>query len=175
MKETRRSVLKRIGLAVLGLGGMVAGTGSLRAAYPGPAEETMVFQGRGWHVYSRNLSKGRLPEGGDRMVAYGELFDAAGEARLGDFAATYFGLPEAVAGGRLASLEQHVFNLPGGAILGSGMTSAGAETQDEFAVVGGTGRYAGARGTYTVRQSHLEFGGDGTATITFRLMSEAAS
>jgi hypothetical protein len=109
------------------------------------------------------------------MLAYGELYAADEDVKVGEFAATYFSLHQPSAGGRLASLEQHVFTLPGGSILGSGITSAGFATEDEFAIAGGTGRYAGARGTYVVRQSHLEFGGDGTAMITFRLMSEATS
>jgi hypothetical protein len=185
MRETRRTALKRFGLALLGLGGLAASTGGWRsvaapqgealASRQPPPVEMLTFRGRGWHIASRDVLKGKLPEGGERMLAYGELYEAGSEVKAGDFAATYFGLPQPAAGGRLASLEQHVFNLPGGSIHGSGMTKPGLATEDEFAIVGGTGVYAGARGTYTLRQDHLEFGGDGTAEITFRLMSEAAS
>jgi hypothetical protein len=37
--------------------------------------------------------------------------------------------------------------------------------QDAFAIVGGTGEFAGARGSYVARQSLRERGGDGTAEI----------
>jgi hypothetical protein len=174
MKESRRSALKRMALALGGLGGVAAGAGGWKLAQ-GSADETLTFQGRGWHITSNSVAKGKLPEGGNRMLAYGELYRPEGGDKVGDFAATYFSLPQPAAGGRLASLEQHVFNLPGGSIHGSGITAPGFATEDEFAILGGTGRYAGARGTYLLRQNHLEFGGDGTATITFRLMSEATS
>ena len=100
------------------------------------------------------------------MLSYGELYAPEDETKVGEFAATYAGMPKPATAGRLVSLEQHVFTLPGGSILGSGITAPGFETVDEFAVVGGTGKYAGARGTYVIQQSHLELGGDGTATIT---------
>jgi hypothetical protein len=99
----------------------------------------------------------------------------AGEERVGDFFASYFSLPEASSGGRFASLEHHTFTLAGGSIMGTGATRPGLDSEDEFAIVGGTGRYAGARGTYIVRQSHQEFGGDGTAVITFKLLTEASA
>jgi hypothetical protein len=165
---TRRSALKRIAL-ILGVGGAAA-TG-LTVARKG--EETFSLEGRGWRLHSREVAKGKLPDG-ERMLGYGDLYDANGTPK-GRFTATYFGLPQAATNGRLASLEQHVFTLPGGSIMGSGMTAPGFETEDEFAIVGGTGKYAGARGTYVLRQSPVEFGGDGTATITFRLMAEGVS
>ena len=157
---------------LLGVGGVAAtGIGLSRS---GP-NQTFMLEGRGWHIYSRDIARGRLPEGGERMLSYGELYAGEDAEKIGDFAATYFGLPRRAADGRLASLEQHVFTLPGGSLFGSGMTAPGFATVDEFAIVGGTGKYAGARGTYVVRQSHLEFGGDGTATITFNLMKEASA
>jgi hypothetical protein len=165
---TRRSALKRIALT-LGVGAAAA-TGFTVARR---REDTFSLHGRDWHLHSRELVKGKLPDG-DRMLGYGELYDTEGTP-MGGFTATYIGLPQAAANGRLASVEQHVFTLPGGSLMGSGMTAPGFDTEDEFAIVGGTGKYAGARGTFVLRQSPLEFGGDGTATITFRLMAEGAS
>ena len=51
---------------------------------------------------------------------------------------------------------------------GSGTTLPGV-ADNEFAIVGGTGRYAGARGTYLARRDPLEFGGDGTASFEIDL------
>jgi hypothetical protein len=107
------------------------------------------------------------------MVAYGDLHAPDADERVGGFFAAYFSIPEAGSGGRFASMEQHTFNLRDGSIIGAGTTQPGLDSEDEFAIVGGTGRYAGARGTYSVRQSHQEFGGDGTALITFKLITEA--
>jgi len=38
-----------------------------------------------------------------------------------------------------------------------------------FAIVGGTGRYAGARGSYVASQHLRELGGDGTAHFVLNL------
>lgn len=63
-------------------------------------------------------------------------------------------------------LGQHTFKLRDGTIVGTG--TAG-RLEGVFAILGGTGRYAGARGTYVARQRHHEFGGDGAAefVLTF--------
>ena len=50
--------------------------------------------------------------------------------------------------------------------IGSG--TAGA-LEGSFAVLGGTGRYAGMQGTYLARQGHEELGGDGAAKFVFEL------
>ena len=39
-----------------------------------------------------------------------------------------------------------------------------------FAIVGGTGRYAGARGSYTADQDTYGLGGRGTAALKLRLV-----
>ena len=173
MSETRRSMLKRAGLLIGAAAGIVAGREAFQSSdKPTNATESFTLSGRGWHIHSRDVARGRLPTGGERMLAYGNLHAVEGEERIGEFLATYFSMHQP---GRFASLEHHTFNLVDGSIMGTGTTKAGLDTVDEFAIVGGTGRYAGARGTYTVRQSHHEFGGDGTATITFQVIREAGS
>ncbi|MPZ51098.1 MAG: hypothetical protein GEU75_17670 [Dehalococcoidia bacterium] len=119
--------------------------------------------------------KGQLPSRGDRMLVSGKLHGGPERGQVGEFFATYYSLHQSGAVGALTSLEQYTFNLPDGSIMGTGTTKPGIESEDEFAIIGGTARYAGARGTYFVRQSHHEFGGDGTATIVFKLMTEAIS
>ena len=63
-------------------------------------------------------------------------------------------------------LELHTFKLRDGTIIGSGTSGA---LEGEFAILGGTGRYAGARGTYVARHNRRELGGDGTAEFRFQL------
>lgn len=174
MEESRRGMLKLMALFLGGLAGL-ASAGGTSSRSSAKADDTFTLQGRGWHVYSRGLAKGMLPTGGDRMLVFGDLHEGAGGGKVGDFFATYFSLHQPGLVGSLASLEQHTFNLGDGSIMGTGTTKPGIESEDEFAILGGTGRYAGARGTYIVRQSHQEFGGDGTAIITFRLMKEAVT
>ena len=58
--------------------------------------------------------------------------------------------------------EQQVIMLPGATLVGAGVRSMGSDAA-LFAIVGGTGRYLGARGEYTVVGSHTANGGDGSA------------
>jgi hypothetical protein len=71
-----------------------------------------------------------------------------------------------------AFVEQHTLNLGEGTLTGMG-TSQGEEST--FAIVGGTGRYAGARGSYVARQLPLEFGGDGTAELVMTITLEGTA
>ena len=177
MKDSRRGLLRRALLLIGGGASVVAGGIGLsersrpRSSAPG---ESLTLYGRNWHVVSRDLARGELPSTADRMLGFGTLHHSSeGPAEsVGDFLANYVSLHQPGLVGHLASLEQHTFNLRDGSIIGSGTTREGLETEDEFAIVGGTGRYAGARGTYILRQSQSEFGGDGTATITFKFITE---
>jgi hypothetical protein len=58
------------------------------------------------------------------------------------------------------------FVFPDGTIVGTGVASAGAQSEGHFAVVGGTGRYW-ASGVYLARPRHAELSGDGTARCIF--------
>jgi hypothetical protein len=64
------------------------------------------------------------------------------------------------------TIEVHTFRLRDGSLLGMGSTIDG---ESVFSIVGGTGRYAGARGSYVAQQRLRELGGDGTALITLDL------
>ncbi len=170
--ESRRTALKRLFIVLGGVVGAGAAGGALSGVGRKSTDSNFTLEGRDWHIYSKDLAKGDLPSGGDRMLSYGELYEPNGE-KSGEFFATYFSLHRPGVFGPLTSMEQHTFNLKDGSITGSGTTRAGLESDDHFAITGGTGRYSGARGSYTVRQSHQEMGGDGTASFTFTLITEA--
>ncbi|MGH2721943.1 MAG: allene oxide cyclase barrel-like domain-containing protein [Actinomycetota bacterium] len=180
MGTSRRGILKG---GVAFLGGLVAagsgrfpfGRSAARAAVPadgGPA--TLELHGVGWSVSSRSLQPGRFPRTGDRMTASGTLLDGPAGTPVGAFFGTYMGLHDPGHDGPegIASLEHHTFRLAEGSIMGTGVGTRHDDEPDTFAIVGGTGRYTGARGSYVATQRHRELGGDGTALITMTIFLE---
>lgn len=67
------------------------------------------------------------------------------------------------------SIETHHFVFGDGTLVGTGTTSLD-DNVDNFVVLGGTGIYAGASGSYTALQSHLGLGGNGSALYRFALL-----
>jgi hypothetical protein len=164
---TRAGALKRLGLLATG----VLGGGIAISAARGSAEATTVatpavkvrktrelrLYGRDWRLQRPGVEFGKLPEASDPAVPSGRIVDAR-ERELGRFrAATLQGI---------GAFHLHTFDLADGTILGIG---ANRLDDGSYAIVGGTGRYAGASGTYTARQFLRELGGDGTAEFTLNL------
>ena len=178
MATNRRDTLKG-GIALLGAAvGLGAPRASASAGAPPRAAQSkdgvpLVLYGQRWRISSQDVRRGELPPAGVRMLARGDIMDKPSRGRkLGEFFATYYRLnpPGKVAGHEPGSLELHTFLFPDGTIVGSGVATAAAESEGQFAIIGGTGRYHGARGSYVARQSHADFGGDGTATFTLALL-----
>ena len=97
----------------------------------------------------------------------GELLDRPDGEPVGELYGTAFALHGPGAQATDAErLELHTFKLRDGTIIGSG---AAGVVEGEFAILGGTGRYAGARGTYVARHDRRELGGDGTAEFRLTL------
>jgi hypothetical protein len=160
-ETTRRGVLGR-GLVLL------AGAASLGAA--GGRLALGRRDAGSLVLYGRNLQSGRrhgeLPLDGERLSVRGDLLDHPEGAPVGQFYAAAFAVGGASHPAENERLELHTFKLEDGALFGTG--TAG-QVDGEFAVVGGTGRYAGAHGTYLARQDHADRGGDGTAEFVFAL------
>ncbi len=167
-KATRTTLLKRglflIGAAV-GLQGGPQAVAALGATKAAPA--TLKLYGRSWHAQATGRRGGRLARG-DRLGVYGELSLKPGGKKMGEFYSAYFShlSPFGPGAHAAAGIEVHTFNLDDGTILGQG-SHWGEEGR--YAVVGGTGRYSGARGSYVARQRPVELGGDGTADFVFTL------
>ena len=107
---------------------------------PSGAPIELRLYGRDWHIQGEGpRALWARPERGQRQVVFGELLD-------GPLAAAF--------------VEHHTLNLGEGTLTGLG-TSQGEESA--FAIVVGTGRYAGARGSDVARQLPVGLGGDGTA------------
>jgi Dirigent-like protein len=178
MATNRRAALKG-GVTLLGaaLGIEIASKRGL-AGTPDRAAESkqsvpLVLHGQRWRITSQDLRRGELPPAGVRMLARGEIMDKPSHGRkIGDFFATYYRLntPGKVAHHEPGSLELHTFVFPDGTIVGSGVATAASDSEGQFAIIGGTGRYQGARGSYLARQSYSDLGGDGTATLTLTLI-----
>ena len=66
--------------------------------------------------------------------------------------------------------ETHTFVLPDATIIGAGVSTIDDDQPDTYAIIGGTGRYLGARGQYTATQHHTDLGGDGTATYDMTII-----
>jgi hypothetical protein len=94
-------------------------------------------------------------------VLSGELVDAEGTS-LGRFLGISTAFDATSPG--TSAVESHTFQLADGTLHGTGTAEAGGESV--FAIVGGTGRYHGARGSYVARQMPVELGGDGSAAFT---------
>jgi hypothetical protein len=166
----RSAVLLAAGAVVTGVGLQRAAPANALAAEAGPgagavagAVTTLTLHGRGWYLAGRGRPAGLPPADGDRGTASGDLFDATGTAEVGSFRSACFH-----GGAGSADLELHTFSLADGTIVGMGSSRDG---EGAFAIVGGTGRYAIARGTYDARQGVRETGGDGTAEFVFTFVS----
>ncbi|MHB8647997.1 MAG: dirigent protein [Thermomicrobiales bacterium] len=171
-RAKRRSILKSGALVLagaMGLGGV--STGGVAEAVPadGGGTTTLILFGRQWQMYAADRRPGVVPVKGDRVAIYGEFTDVAGGQKVGEFYASSFCVdsPFGATPYSAANVEMHTLNLEGGTIIGMGSASAG---ENEYAIVGGTGRFLGARGSYTARQRPWELGGDGTAEFVIKLM-----
>ena len=173
MGTSRRVAIRRGLLTAAGLFGLKA-AGPLP---PIPAAEasaaTLTLYGRNWSSYGQGKRVGELPAQGDRLVASGDLHAGPEGEKVGEFHAAVFhlGAPGQVGPAGAGSLELHTFLLPGGSIIGAGTATPDADRDDAFAIIGGTGRYAGARGSYVARQRYRELGGDGTAELTMQFVT----
>lgn len=162
----RRAILRRGAVGAVGVAAAAAAitTGvSTKSAVTAPTERTIRFLGRGWHTDTA----GAVPGKGERYGVYGELVHPSGE-KAGEFYAMAVAIdsPFQLSGAGVGAIEVHTLSLDGGTIVGIG---AGGGSERNYAIVGGTGKYAGARGTYIARQDTYGLGGDGKAELLLTL------
>jgi hypothetical protein len=151
---TRSGIVRRGLLFFGGLGAVGAGKLALDRS------DSLVLYGSNWRGYEN------LPREGERIAVRGDLHTERGGAPVGEFFASAIAFGGSSHPALAERQETHTFKLGDGSIFGAG-TAGGLE--GSFAVVGGTGRYAGVQGTYTARQGHHELGGDGAAEFVFDL------
>lgn len=162
----RRAFLKRGAIGAVGAAAaaVVVGGAAKTVVPAATGARTIHFTGRAWHTDTA----GKVPGNGQRYSIYGELLDARGE-KAGEFYSMAVGIdsPFQVTGVGVGSMEFHTLNLVDGTIVGIG---AGGGTERTFAIVGGTGKYAGARGSYLARQDTYGLGGNGKAELLLTLL-----
>ena len=170
---SRRGVLGRGALLVAGALGITA---AARRAVPAEAAPPAVPSSQSttelrlfahqFHLHGPARVAGQRPVKGERTSAYGELLDRPGGKVVGHFTAAHITLDSPFAA-VLSNLEIHTFHLDGGTIHGLGSSTPGQTGQ--FVILGGTGRFTGAKGGYVADQRHREAGGDGTADFHLKL------
>ena len=170
-RATRRTLLR--GGLVAGLAGVAGLVGLSDQLKPAgtSSSTTLTLHGSAWRLTAPGLNRGELPKRGDLVTVTGTLtVDGAPEAG-GEFVGSALHLDVNTGNGPFASAQQetHTFHLADGTIVGMGTSLR--EREAVYAIVGGTGRYAGVSGTYVATQSPLEIGGDGSAKFIFTFNS----
>jgi len=148
----RRSLLQRC-LAVLAGGGAVAGIATLKGRDVVRASENPVET---LTVYGRYRAIGG--SNADRAMTVGELMDRPDGKVVGSFSTNCFCMntPFGAQPAGTPSLELQVLTLAGGTLFGIGGGAHAEHGLTARALVGGTARYAGASGSYTVRPVSAE-------------------
>jgi hypothetical protein len=172
--QSRRGLLGRGLVLVAGAIGLGAGAAGAKLATdreqrPVDGKHQLRLTGRNWLLQTPERKPGERLVAGERGTVYGELLDERGSP-AGSFYGSRMAVQSELGGGNAAdgSLEMHTFKLAGGTLLGIGSMIAG---ESIFTITGGTGQYAGMRGTYVAQQRLRELGGDGTAEFTIDLTS----
>jgi hypothetical protein len=139
--------------------GAVVVLAALAAAAPAPAAtpaRTVTLQARSQVEQAQTVDNQPAgPSAGDLLVFTERLLDPSGK-EIGHDAAVCVTLFDA------RSLCTGTYDLRGGQVMVQLLQPGPQRTYDQ-AITGGTGRYAGARGTVTVHQ------GDGGDRFTFRI------
>jgi len=168
---SRRQMLKSslaLAAGAIGFGAAKKAIGGAETPAKAPPNgrppRSLTIQGRDMHAILEERPLGHGPVAGGRTALSGELVDPSG-ASLGRFlgTSTAFDVDPGDRSGAV-SMESHTFQLADGTIHGMGTVQPGSDTV--FAIVGGTGRYLGARGSYLARHMPIELGGDGSAAFT---------
>lgn len=158
---SRRSFVTRAGLALAAALGVGAAGVTLRPGGGGNDDDRLTLRAQNYRAQIPGKRFGERPSPGEALHLYGELVDASNRP-LGELS----GSSMPMAAPAQAYVETHVLSLAEGTIMGMA-TILGADSV--FAIIGGTGKYAGARGTYTTQQRPRGLGGDGTADIVIEL------
>jgi hypothetical protein len=151
-----------VGIGAVGGRALVQSGSDATATTATPTTREVVLHGRDFRLGAHGLGANGAGHGtraaAENRTPKGTIVNAAGR-ELGTFKAVDLH-------GFGGTLQIQTFDLEDGSIVGVG---PGGLHDKPFAIVGGTGRFTGASGTYVGIQSPREQGGDGTATFTLSL------
>jgi hypothetical protein len=152
---SRRTLLQRGLLCVAGTFGLQLVPRETRATDPPPVArrgQTFTLYSTGLQARSPGQEPGKLPTPNGRVNRRAELLERRGGRKVGEFAATGFG-PDNAASSGIAGfhVELQTLHLKEGTLYGIGSGAFQREGQQVHALVGGTGRFAGAQGSYLIR------------------------
>jgi len=140
----RRSFLQSI-ICLLG-GAASASAAQEKAAPSSAANPSLKFRLHCRHQHAAGQSTGRL-------VCNGQLTQEKDAAPVGEFYSncfyqeSLFGVSNAFAA---SNIELHTIRFADGTIFGMGANNSRSASERVHAILGGTGRFAGARGTYVI-------------------------
>jgi hypothetical protein len=144
----RRTLLQRALALVAGATGLGLGKQASAAT-----SEALPARGTFTLYAQRSAVPGHGAPDAGRVVSRGELFDGPAGDKLGELQTTCFCLGSTYGPDQFAAsnLEFQTFRLPGGTLFGLGVPVDPPDGVKAHAILGGTGRYAGARGAYYER------------------------
>jgi hypothetical protein len=156
---SRRGMVKGLAVAagVVGVGAAGRATADVGRGTLELGETQVRLEGRHWRTMMVGSAAAAMPDAGSVPSTMGELLRDG--KLLGKFSS-------ASVPGSMGRFVLHSFDLEDGMLLGMG---SGPLAEGVFAVIGGTGTYTGATGSYTARQRPLQAGGDGTADFVLDL------
>ena len=175
MQASRRSILGAA-LAFAGVAGtgmatrLRGGEGSAPSSSGGsrsaPAIPTLYLDR--YLVRTGERTRGAQRMRGDQTLLRGTLTTETGD-QAGEIYSTAFTMPGPVdnESPRTSRMEFQNLHLADGTILGMGTTFASADIPNIYSVIGGSGRYAGARGAYTFDHNPSVASPEGRAAIRF--------
>ncbi len=165
-EPSRRSLLKGGMLGLAGIVGWTAAAVTSRQPANGVTTAGAAAAATAGATGALKLGGSGFAFGEDDSGAFtthGDLLGPTG-ASLGSFTAAPLGGagedPDARA-------QFQTFNLNEGSIFGIGAASPGGEFPATFAIIGGTGEYSGAAGSYLADLRPVDAGGDGSAQFDF--------
>ncbi len=168
---TRRTVLQRALIFVAGAIGLpLAPPGARGESAPAAPSEppapnagtTLKFYARRLLVHCPSQKPGEIPAWSGRLHSQGDLLDRPDGAKVGAFSATCFGPASPFGGaGTDHTTEFQTLKVTDGTLFGIGCAGPAAGGERAHAILGGTGRFAGAKGSYVIRQTAAGRGEDG--------------
>lgn len=139
------------------LGGLLGAKAAPGTATPG-ITQTPTRSGNRLRFYARNrvlVSAGAHEAGGvaERRGRRGALTVEPGGDSIGEYFSTDLGQSGAFGSSSSAGtgVELQTFRFSDGTLFGAGANERGADGTSHHAILGGTGRYAGARGTCSLK------------------------